>query len=73
MLRWALDKGVCVIPKSYNEKRMIENMQVFGWSLTGQDHERIEQIEQKKYMSASFFCSPNGPFKTVEEFWDGEI
>jgi diketogulonate reductase-like aldo/keto reductase len=73
VLRWALEKGVSVIPKSYNAKRMVENLQVFCWRLTLADHERIEQIEQKKNMDASFFCTPHGPYKTVEEFWDGEI
>eukprot|EP00250_Pteridium_aquilinum_P012609 c20830_g1_i1 orf=149-1099(+) len=74
ILRWELDNGVSVIPKSFNKKRMIENLEVFGWHLTDEDHQNISKIEQKKNVDGSFLCSPVfGPYKSIQDVWDGEI
>lgn len=73
VLRWGLDKGVTVLPKSFNKKRMVENLDVFGWHLTDEDHEGIGGIEQKKNIDGGFVCSPiSGPYRTIEDLWDGE-
>lgn len=74
ILRWGLDKGASVIPKSFNKKRMLENMQVFGWQLMDQDHEMIRKLEQKKNLDGEFYCHPeHGPYRSVVDLWDGEI
>ncbi|KAI5070048.1 hypothetical protein GOP47_0014391 [Adiantum capillus-veneris] len=74
VLRWGLDNGVSVIPKSFNKKRMVENLDVFGWHLTDEDHQRISGIEQKKNFDGSFICSQvSGPYKSPEDLWDGEF
>ena len=31
MLRWNIQRGVIVLPKSTHKERMIQNMDVFGW------------------------------------------
>ncbi|KAI5063408.1 hypothetical protein GOP47_0021955 [Adiantum capillus-veneris] len=74
VLRWGLDNGVSVIPKSFNKKRMVENLDVFGWHLTDKDHQSISGIEQKKNIDGSFLCSlVSGPYRTLEDLWDGEF
>ncbi|XP_059073043.1 non-functional NADPH-dependent codeinone reductase 2 [Cryptomeria japonica] len=74
MLRWAIDQGVSPVPKSYNAARIAENFQVFDWSLTPDDHEKISKLEQKKIQSGEQYVnSTTSPYKTVEELWDGEI
>ncbi|KAI5070047.1 hypothetical protein GOP47_0014390 [Adiantum capillus-veneris] len=74
VLRWGLDNGASVIPKSFNKKRMVENLDVFGWHLTDEDHQHISGIEQKKNIDGSFICSPvSGPYKSLEDLWDGEF
>lgn len=74
MLRWSLEQGVSPVPKSYNAGRLAENFQVFDWSLTPDDHDKISKLEQKKMQSAEQYVnSTTSPYKTVEELWDGEI
>ncbi|WP_461243200.1 aldo/keto reductase [Secundilactobacillus muriivasis] len=43
-LRWLLQRGVVVIPKSTHEQRMVENMAVFDFALTDADMAAIEAI-----------------------------
>ncbi|KAH7572865.1 hypothetical protein ACOSP7_006231 [Xanthoceras sorbifolium] len=72
-LRWAYEQGVSVIVKSYNKERMKENLGIFDWKLTVEDVHKIEQIPQGRGNPAEFFVTKEGPFKSTEEFWDGEI
>ena len=41
MLRWHLQRGVVVIPKSTHKERMQENFNVFDFTLSDEDMERI--------------------------------
>lgn len=74
ILRWGLDQGVSVLPKSYNKGRITQNFQVFDWSLTAEDHSKISKLEQKKVIRGEEVVnSTTSPYKSVEELWDGEI
>ncbi|RZB42200.1 NAD(P)H-dependent 6'-deoxychalcone synthase isoform D [Glycine soja] len=56
-LRWLFEQGVTFIPKSYNKERLKENLEIFDWSLTKDDHEKINQVKQErmfKYGTAAF-------------------
>ncbi len=44
MLRWALQKGVVVIPKSSNKDRIIENADVFDFELPLDEMRRIDAV-----------------------------
>lgn len=48
ILRWHLQRGVVVIPKSVHKERMIENFNVFDFSLTQSDMATIETLETGK-------------------------
>jgi len=74
LLRWGLEQGVSVLPKSYNKGRIAENYQIFDWSLTRNDHEKISELEQKKILRREGLVNPTtSPYRTVEDLWDGEI
>jgi len=74
ILRWGLEQGVSVLPKSYNKGRITQNFQVFDWSLTAEDHSKISRLEQKKTITGhEAVNSTTSPYKSVEELWDGEI
>lgn len=45
LLRWALQRGVCVIPKTSKSERLRENMSVFDLSLTDEDMNAINSLE----------------------------
>lgn len=46
VLRWGLQKGLVVIPKSDREARIIENQQLFGWELADEDIEIIDALDE---------------------------
>lgn len=46
VLRWAVQKGVVVIPKSDKEARIVENKMIFGWELSGEDCEAIDALDE---------------------------
>lgn len=50
--------------KSYNKERLKQNLEIFDWSLTRDDHEKINQIKQIRVN--------NGPVVFVPDLWDGE-
>jgi len=50
--------------KSYNKERMKQNLEIFDWSLTREDHEKINQMKQVRVN--------NGPVVFFDNLWDGE-
>jgi len=53
--------GVTAVVKSYNNERMKQNLEIFDWSLTKDDYEKIDEIKQSRIFSI-------GP----EDIWDEE-
>ncbi|MCP9200880.1 aldo/keto reductase [Gramella sp. GC03-9] len=45
ILRWAIQKGVCVLPKSVHKERIRENSQIFDFKLSAGDMESINSLE----------------------------
>lgn len=48
ILRWDHQRGVVVIPKSSNEKRLAENIDIFDFKLSDDDMARISSLNQNK-------------------------
>ncbi|KAI9479513.1 xylose reductase [Zychaea mexicana] len=46
LLRWAIERGIAVIPKSSHEERMKSNHDVFSWSLDDDDKKQIETLNK---------------------------
>ncbi len=69
MLRWQLQRGVVVIPKSVHKERMVENLNVFDFELDENDMEQISKLDT----ATSAFFSHQDPamvewfVKMVEE------
>lgn len=59
--------------KSFNKERMKENLSIFDWALSEDDYKKINQIQQRRGMPKYDMVSPIGPYKSIEELWDGEI
>lgn len=57
ILRWHIQRGVVVIPKSTHRARMEENLQVFDFALEPEDMNRISALDQKQ----SAFFSHSDP------------
>lgn len=52
MLRWHIQRGVVVIPKSTHYDRMMQNLDVFDFVLTQEDMDQITALDHKE---SSFF------------------
>ncbi|XP_042501297.1 non-functional NADPH-dependent codeinone reductase 2-like isoform X2 [Macadamia integrifolia] len=73
-LRWVYEQGVSVVVKSFNKERIKENFEIVDWMLSQEDLQRIDGILlQQKGLTAVEFISEEGPYKSLDEFWDGEI
>jgi diketogulonate reductase-like aldo/keto reductase len=58
------EQGVTMAVKSYNKERMKQNLEIFDWSLTKDDHEKIDKMKQIRVK--------NGPVVFIPNLWDGE-
>ncbi|TKY63330.1 Aldo-keto reductase family 4 member C9 [Spatholobus suberectus] len=73
-LRWGLQLGHSVLPKSSNEVRIKENLDVFDWSIPEDLMAKFYGIKQEKILKGEFFVHETyGAYKTLEDLWDGEI
>lgn len=52
MLRWHIQRGVVVIPKSTHYDRMVQNLDVFDFTLTEDDMDKITALDKNE---SSFF------------------
>lgn len=52
MLRWNIQRGVVVLPKSTHKERMAENLNVFDFSLSEEDMTKISNLDTK---TSAFF------------------
>jgi diketogulonate reductase-like aldo/keto reductase len=48
LLRWSLQRGLLVIPKSTNHDRIKENSEVFGFTLSEQDMATLDALDRTR-------------------------
>lgn len=56
ILRWQLQRGIVVIPKSTHKERMAQNLDVFDFALSNTDMQTIAALDTK---TSSFFSHQN--------------
>ena len=49
-LRWLIQRGIAVIPKSVTPHRIIHNFQIFDIELTKEEMEIIERLNQNRHL-----------------------
>ncbi|XWS34383.1 hypothetical protein CRYUN_Cryun21dG0034300 [Craigia yunnanensis] len=57
-LRWLYEQGVSSVAKSFDKERMKQNLDIFDWSLTEEESNKISQLPQHKGVT---FVSIFGP------------
>ena len=55
ILRWHLQRGIVIIPKSVHYDRMVENFNVFDFEIDDDEMNKIAELDRK----ASLFLSHN--------------
>ncbi|WP_057770317.1 aldo/keto reductase [Lactobacillus selangorensis] len=68
ILRWLLQRGITVIPKSVHQTRMAENIDVFDFELSAADMQQIAQLDQKQ----SQFFDHRDPV-TIEQIFGSSL
>lgn len=53
-LRWLMERGIVVIPKSVTSKRIVENYQVFDFSLDQDDMQKIRKLNTGRKLFVEF-------------------
>lgn len=72
-LRWGIQMGQSVLPKSAHEARIKENYDIFCWSIPEDLLAKFSDIKQARLLRAEFAVHPLSVYKTLEDLWDGEI
>ncbi|CAH1431157.1 unnamed protein product [Lactuca virosa] len=67
-LRWIYEQGVSFVVKSFNTERMKQNLDIFDWSLTEEELNKISQIPQRKhvYLIGSLVTEPNDVMAEID-------
>ena len=70
LVSWALHRGISVIPKSVNPKRIAENLEAVTIKLSSADLGRINALEKGfRYVTGAFWTFDGGPY-TMDNIWD---
>jgi D-xylose reductase len=57
VLRWAIQRGVSIVPKSVHAERMRENLALFDFELTDQEMRDISALDQgRRFNDPGHFC-----------------
>ncbi|KGN54283.1 NADPH-dependent aldo-keto reductase, chloroplastic [Cucumis sativus] len=73
-LRWGIQSGHSVLPKSVNESRIIQNLSLFDWSIPHELFSKFSEIHQQRLLRGDFAVHQTlSPYKSIDDLWDGEI
>ena len=71
LIRWAVQRGTSVVPKSVTPSRIEANLDVLSWALDDTQMAEISAMEpQVRLLHGQFLCNPDGPYKTTADLWD---
>jgi len=69
ILRWGVQQGINIIPKSSKKERLSENISVFDFSLTADEMKQISALNTgKRFNDPGDFCE--GAFGTYNPIYD---
>eukprot|EP01026_Neomeris_dumetosa_P068786 TRINITY_DN6752_c0_g1_i2.p2 TRINITY_DN6752_c0_g1~~TRINITY_DN6752_c0_g1_i2.p2 ORF type:complete len:184 (-),score=19.66 TRINITY_DN6752_c0_g1_i2:348-899(-) len=73
LISWALQNGTSVLPKSTNPERIKKNLEAAKWKLPQEDFEELSSLpEQIRMVHGFFWVHEFGPFKSINDVWDGD-
>lgn len=70
LIRWGLQRGTSVIPKSVTPSRIEQNFDMFSWELSAEHMTVLSTIEpQQRMLVGDFWLKAGGPYRTLDELW----
>lgn len=70
LIKWAIQRGTAVIPKSTNPQRLKQNLEAVALTLTEEDMEDIGRLDRhRRYIDGTFWALEGSPY-TLENLWD---
>ena len=74
LLRWGVQRGTSVLPKSVHESRLRENLEAVEWSLPIGMMELMSKFkEQYRLMPGAFHVGPKKVYDTLTDLWDEDV
>ncbi|KAH8055727.1 oxidoreductase [Aureococcus anophagefferens] len=71
LLKYGVQRGCSVLPKSSTASRIAENADIFDAPLSPGDMEALGRLEpQARFLHMQTCVHPKGPYKTLADFWD---
>jgi len=69
LLRYMLDRGIAVIPKSVNAERIKQNFELFDFSLTSDELKQLNEVKPRQRLFWQDFMvgHPEDPYKLERE------
>ena len=69
LIKWAIQRGTSVIPKSSNPNRLKENFEAQQIELSSEDMDIINSLDRDlRYIDGSFFTQNGSPY-TLDDIW----
>lgn len=66
LIKWSVDRGTAVIPKSTNEGRIKENLASENLALMQEDHEALKTLDKHfRYVNGKFFETSDGKYSNI--------
>lgn len=66
LLRWGIQSGTSIIPKTVKPQRLLENLQIFDFSLSDEDMESIGTLDKSfRFNDPGDFCTGMGAFHPI--------
>ena len=60
------EQGVSFVPKSFNKDRMKQNLDIFDWSLTEEELNKISKLPQRRAVLPSMIMEPSDLVRELE-------
>lgn len=77
VLRWLLQQGISIIPKTWNEKLLAENIDIFDFELTSDEMAIIDGLDQGRFLNYDPYNCYRKPYVSYGRFpkkyrnWNG--
>lgn len=69
LLRWAIQRGLHIIPRSSNPEHVKSNIDIFSFELDKEDLEHIKSLDTGDRICIGYFCQPKGA-DVKKVIWD---